>query len=48
MVVTFSMSDMYVTADTGHGSKDTVTDISHVQPDAHIQMYPMRHCKVQL
>ncbi len=40
------MSDMYVTADTGQGSKEPATDISHSRVDEHIQMFPLRHCKV--
>ena len=41
-----AMSDMYITADTNQKSKEEYATRDPPTVDSHIQMVPLRHCKV--
>jgi hypothetical protein len=41
-----AMSDMYITADKNQESKEENGTDEPPKVDSHIQMFPLRHCKV--
>lgn len=41
-----AMSDMYITADKNQKSKEENVTEDSPKVDSHIQMFPLRHCKV--